>query len=79
MCAFCGGSLRQGKTDFIEKNQNNVILIKEVPCEECGQCGEPFFSTGIVKAIESISDSIQCNASSEVSLTVINYNKANVA
>jgi YgiT-type zinc finger domain-containing protein len=78
MCVYCGGSLKQSETDYIEKNENNIILIKDVPCEECGQCGEPFFGNGIVKEIERILDKIQYNISSEISLTVINYGK-NVA
>lgn len=75
MCIFCGGNLKQGKTDYIEKNDNNIILIKDVPCDECGRCGEPFFDNKIVKEIERILNHIQCNISNEISLTVIDYGK----
>ena len=78
MCVFCKGELKQGITDYIEKNNNDVILIKDVPCEKCEQCGEPFFANSIVKVIERILNRIQHNISSEISLTVIDYNK-NVA
>ena len=77
MCIFCGGSLKQSKTDYIEKNDNHVILIKDVPCEECEQCGETYFNNNIVKAIERILNSIQ-PVSSEITLTVLDYIK-NVA
>jgi YgiT-type zinc finger domain-containing protein len=78
MCVFCSGNLKQGNTDYIEKNENHIILIRDVPCEECEQCGEPFFSNNIVKEIERILNKIQYNISSEISLTVIDYSK-NVA
>ncbi|MCL2637637.1 MAG: type II toxin-antitoxin system MqsA family antitoxin [Oscillospiraceae bacterium] len=78
MCVFCKGNLKPSMTDYIEKSDNNIILIREVPCEECEQCGEPFFDNNIVKEIERILNQIQYNISSEISLTVINYDK-NVA
>jgi len=75
MCIFCKGNLKRNTTDYIEKNDNNIILVKDVPCEECEQCGEPFFDNGIVKKLEQILNQIQYNISSEISLTVINYDK----
>ena len=77
MCISCGGSLQQSSTDYIEKNGSMVILIKDVPCEECGQCGETYFSHDIVKTIDRILNNIQ-PISSEITLTVIDYMK-NVA
>ena len=77
MCIFCKGQLKQSTTDYIEKDDNHVILIQDVPCEKCEQCGEVFFNTGAVKVIERILNGIQ-RISSEISLTVIDYKK-NVA
>ena len=77
MCVFCKGKLKLNSTDYIEKMDNHIILIKDVPCEKCEQCGEVFFSTSTVKVIEGILDGIQ-QISSEISLTVIDYKK-NVA
>ena len=77
MCFFCGGNFKQSTTDYIEKNGSMVILIKDVPCEECEQCGEIYFNNDIVKTIEHILNGIQ-PISSEITLTVIDYMK-NVA
>jgi YgiT-type zinc finger domain-containing protein len=77
MCIFCGGNLKQSITDYIEKNGSMIALIKSVPCEECGQCGETYFDNNIAKKIEHILNGIQ-PISSEITLTVIDYNK-NVA
>ena len=77
MCVFCTGQLKVSTTDYIEKSDNHVILIQDVPCEKCEQCGEAFFSTAAVKVIERILNGIQ-RISSEISLTVIDFKK-NVA
>ena len=74
MCVFCSGSLKQSTADYIERHDNHVILIQDVPCEKCEQCGETYFDTSAVKEVERILDSIQ-HISSEISLTVIDYKK----
>ena len=74
MCVFCGGSLKQNITDYIEKSGSMVILIKDVPCEECEQCGETYFDNNTVKKVEHILNGIQ-PISSEITLTVIDYTK----
>jgi len=74
MCVFCGGRLVQSVTDYIEKIENHIILIKGVPCEECEQCGETYFNNNIVKVLEHILNDIQ-HISSEITLTIIDYMK----
>jgi YgiT-type zinc finger domain-containing protein len=75
MCTFCDGYLKESKTDYIEKNENHVILIRDVPCEECEQCGETYFSDQTVKTLEKILGRIQ-HISSEITLTVLDYVKS---
>jgi YgiT-type zinc finger domain-containing protein len=72
MCVFCGGTLEQTVTDYVEKIDNYIIVIKNVPCEKCAQCGEEYFSGDVAKRIERILDSIQ-KISSEITVTVIDY------
>ena len=72
MCVYCGGKLEQTRTDFVEKIDNYVIIIKNVPCEKCTQCGEEYFSSAVAERIESILDNIQ-RISSEITVTVIDY------
>ena len=74
MCVICKGKIRQDKTDYIENSENHVILIKDVPCEKCGQCGETYFDNNIVQTIEHILSRIQ-RISSAITLTVIDYTK----
>jgi len=35
--------------DYVEKIDNYVIVIKNVPCKKCNQCGEEYFSTQAAK------------------------------
>ena len=72
MCTFCGGNLEKTFTDYVEKMGNYVVVIRNVPCEKCHQCGEEYFSTAVAQKIELILDSIQM-ISSEITVTVIDY------
>lgn len=72
MCVYCGGTLKESTMDYVEKIDNYVIIIKNVPCKKCNQCGEEYFSTPVAKKIESILDGIQ-KISSEITVTVIDY------
>ena len=35
MCVYCGGSLQESTMDYVEKIDNYVIVIKNVPCKKC--------------------------------------------
>jgi|ADurb_H2B_03_Slu_FD_contig_123_7356_length_949_multi_13_in_1_out_1_2 YgiT-type zinc finger domain-containing protein len=72
MCVFCKGKLKPAITDYIEKIGNYVVIIKNVPCEKCEQCGEEYFSTSVAKKIESILNEIQ-EISTELTVSVIDY------
>ena len=77
MCIFCKGTLTQDKTDYVENSRNLVILVRDVPCEKCRQCGETYFDNDTVQMLEHILNNVQC-ISSEITLTVMDYTK-NVA
>ena len=49
MCVYCGGSLQESTMDYVEKIDNYVIVIKNVPCKKCNQCGEEYFSPQAAK------------------------------
>ena len=77
-CAFCGGSEKAAVTEYIEKQDNYSIVIKNVPCMKCEQCGEEYFSTEVIKRIETILDMIQ-RVASELTVTVIDYSRNTAA
>ena len=78
ICTFCGGELEQSTTEYIEKQGNYIVVIKNVPCEKCVQYGETFFSSNVIKKLEDILDTIKY-ISSEITVTVIDYTSNRVA
>ena len=53
-CFFCRGNAEQTTTEYIEKIDNFVVVIKNVPCEKCTQCGEEYFSNETVETPRSV-------------------------
>lgn len=72
MCIFCGGTLEKDTTEFIEKQDNYIVVITNIPCDKCTQCGEVYFSDEVAQKIERILLHIQ-RISSELTVTVIDY------
>lgn len=60
-------------TIYVEKLKNGILIIKNVPCKKCSQCGEELFSMTIIKEIENLSKQAE-KIISEV--MIIDYNKA---
>ncbi len=53
-CNFCGNKTVISKTvDYIYRHSEKMLLIKNVPCEECNYCGERYFESKILKKIEN--------------------------
>ena len=71
-CHFCKGNLEESTTEFIEKIDNFIVVIENIPCEKCSQCGEAYFSDEVAEKIEKILDGIQ-QISSSLTITVIDY------
>lgn len=65
--------MMESTTIYVEKLENGILIIKNVPCKKCTQCGEEFFSMTIMKEIEKLSKMAE-NIISEV--MIVDYNKA---
>ena len=76
-CVYCKGNIEESIATYMTDYHGCYIIIKNVPCEKCTQCGEEYFSTSVAEKLESILDSIQ-KISSEITVTVIDY-KSKVA
>lgn len=71
-CHFCRGTLEKSSTEFIEKINNFVVIIENIPYDKCTQCGEAYFSDEVAGKIEEILDSVQ-QISSYLTVTIIDY------
>lgn len=74
MCMYCKNDImKKTTTTHVVNYKDCVIVVKNVPCEECEQCGEKFYIDEIAEQLEKIVSSAK-KLMQEVS--VIDYNKA---
>lgn len=72
MCFYCKGDMQPSKTTHVVSYNDCVIVIKNVPCEECSQCGEIEYSDEVMRHLEEIVNDVK-RLMQEVS--VIDYTK----
>ena len=72
MCFYCKGDMRPGKTLFSVQYGNSVIVIKNVPCMECVQCGETEISDEVMKQLETMIETVKKTMQE---IAVIDYTK----
>lgn len=51
-CSFCKGKLVNGKTEFIVKVGDEILVVKNVSALICNECGEAYYSPGESKKID---------------------------
>ena len=59
MCMYCKNSTTiNSTTTHVVNYKNCIIVIKNVPCLECEQCGEKVVSVHSLKSANSVGKSI---------------------
>jgi len=53
-CTFCKGTLHEGKTEFIARVADEIIVIRDVPACICDRCGEAYYTLEISKKIDLV-------------------------
>ena len=54
-CQVCGGLMQAKFTDIPFKlDQHNIRIIKDLPVQECGQCGETLIEDYVMEEIEPL-------------------------
>lgn len=55
MCVYCKGTdLRDSLTTYVAVIDKTTIIIRNVPCQECVQCGEKYYTDKVMQDIEAI-------------------------
>ena len=55
MCMLCKcDTVKQSTTTHVVNYKGSVIVIKNVPCEECEQCGEILYTDEVAESLEEI-------------------------
>jgi YgiT-type zinc finger domain-containing protein len=53
-CTFCHGTLKEGKSQFIARVGDEVIVIRDVPAFVCEQCQEAHYRADISEKIDEV-------------------------
>jgi len=69
-CFFCKGKMIDGLTTDVTDLESSVIIIRNVPCHKCIQCGEVSFSLTVAERLEQIVDMLR---ESVTEIAVIQY------
>ena len=51
-CFLCKGELREQLTNFMIDVDNCFIIVKNVPSQVCGQCGEVSYTDEVAQKLE---------------------------
>ena len=72
-CTSCKtGSMEESKTTYFAQLKNCYVIIENVPCMKCGQCGEVVFRNSIAEKIDDILDDLEKIVSK---ISIIDYSK----
>ncbi len=72
-CPLCGGGISDGTTATPFFIDERIIVVKDVPAEVCGDCGEAYMKSSVVDRVESLLDRLE-DLHSEVS--IVHYEAA---
>ena len=73
-CLICkSGNMIEEKTTYFAQLENCYVIIENVPCYKCTQCGETVFSASVMEKIDDILDKVQNIASK---IFIMDYAKA---
>ena len=73
-CLMCkADSMVESTTTYFAQLSNCYVIIENVPCRECTQCGEVVFSSSVMERIDEIIDNIRDIASK---IFIMDYSKA---
>lgn len=74
MCMYCKcNTTVPSLTTHVVNYKNCIIIVKNVPCEECEQCGEKYYSHEVSKHLEAL-----VNIAKQLmqEIAIIDYTKA---
>lgn len=54
-CHVCGGQMHDGRSDMPFKlDEKRIVIIKDLPVFQCGECGEHAFADAVMGRIEQV-------------------------
>ena len=71
-CIFCKGNIIDGVTTDVTDLESCVIIIRNVPCHKCSQCGEVSFTIDVSERLEKIVDTLK-ESDSVTEIAIVRY------
>lgn len=72
-CFYCKGNVEPSTTTYMTDHCGCYIIIKNVPCERCTQCGEEYLDGTTLERIEEI---VQKLKGGLTEIAVVDYTQA---
>lgn len=58
-CYLCKGDMVESKTSYLVDLDKCVIVVRNVPCLKCQQCGEVAYTDEVAQRLDEIVNSIK--------------------
>lgn len=72
-CTSCkSGTMTENKTTYFAQLKNCYVIIENVPCLKCDQCGDVVFRGSVVEKIDDILDGLEKIVSK---ISIVDYSK----
>lgn len=71
-CFFCKGNMEHSTTTHMVDLGRCIVIVKNVPCMKCTQCGEVIYTGAVVKRLETILSTLEDTLTE---IAVVNYDK----
>lgn len=72
-CTSCkSGEMQESKTSYFAMLESCYVIIENVPCLKCTQCGDEVFKGSVVEKIDDILDGLEKIVSK---ISIIDYSK----
>ena len=75
-CFFCKGDMKKSTTTHFVDLKKCIVIVKNVPCLECIQCGETVYTDEVANRLDDIVKTVS-NLMTEIA--VIEYSSDKVA
>ena len=72
-CTSCRSEkMEEGKTTYFAQMKDCYVIIENVPCLKCGQCGDVVFKNSVMEKLDDILDDLEKYVSK---ISIIDYSK----
>ncbi|MCM1299077.1 MAG: type II toxin-antitoxin system MqsA family antitoxin [Firmicutes bacterium] len=72
-CFYCKCEMEKSYTTYVEEIGQSLIIIRNVPCYKCSDCGEKAYTGDVIERLEEIAESLKKTLTE---IAIVNYSAA---